>query len=83
MGETRISDWSRSITVASWPPVSGGMTVWALRAMVRALDEAGIGDSERVDCEHDDATGHLVRLRVRQIETRPEPASDGGGDDAP
>lgn len=76
MAKTSRSAYSRSTYVTSNPSVSGGgMSVWALRDFVHALDELGVPDDERVEAHHND-TRHLTHLSVRWYEALPEPAGE-------
>jgi hypothetical protein len=74
---------SSSLYVRSQPPVQGGMTVWALRDFVRALDAEGVSDKTKVICDHS-VTQSLTGLWVREETTEEQPAADGeqAGDDA-
>jgi hypothetical protein len=79
---------SRSTYIRSSLPSNGGMTVWALRDLVAALDEAGIPDRVRIMCEHSTETRHLVALSVRHTETlegwpADPPAADATGGASP
>jgi len=67
---------SRSVHISSQPPVTGGMSVWALRDFVRTLDAEQIPDDARVQYHRADDTMHLVRLSVRV--TIPLDGTDGG-----
>lgn len=79
MADIRRSATQYSITISSDPPATGGMSVWALRDLVRALDEAGIPNDAMVIDEHANDTGHLVRLRVRHVVTIEQPLESDRG----
>ena len=67
---------SRSTYIRSQPKYTGGMTVWALRDLVRALDAEEIPDDARVTAHHAIETRHLIQLSVRV--TVPLGGTDGG-----
>jgi hypothetical protein len=50
--------------VTSTTPVTGSMTAWALRDLVRALDEQQVPDDATVTAHHNVNTRHLERLSV-------------------
>ncbi|MGI5144809.1 hypothetical protein ACQEVC_45580 [Plantactinospora sp. CA-294935] len=58
---------SRSIYIRSVSPYQGGMSVWALRDFVRALDAEEIPDDAKVECHRDHNTLHLTNLSVRVV----------------
>lgn len=68
---------SRALRIASQPPYQGGMTVWALRDFVRALDAEGVSDDTPVTCNHHHNTRHLTGLWVREATTEEQPEADG------
>ncbi|MEV7267082.1 hypothetical protein AB0N38_26320 [Micromonospora aurantiaca] len=65
---------SRSVYIASNP--IRGMTVWALRDFVRALDAEGIPDNAKLTCDHDHNTRHLTGLSVRVTTEIDEPETE-------
>lgn len=79
MADINRPDPTYTISVSSYAPTAGDMTVWSLRDLARALDEQGIPDTATVTCEHNHSTQHLVRLRVRHTVTitPPQVGTDG------
>ncbi len=80
MAETTVSAYSRSIYIASTP--TNRMSVWALRDFVRALDDAGVPDDEKVEDHHNYDTKHLSSLSVRWVQTLPDDTVMASQDDA-
>ncbi|MEU8270151.1 hypothetical protein AB0B89_23705 [Sphaerisporangium sp. NPDC049002] len=70
-----IRSRSSSLQIRSSPSYQGGMTVWALRDFVRALDAEGVSDKTRVTCDHDHNTRSLTGLWVKETTTEGLPAS--------
>ena len=64
MAKVNRSGQSYQINVTSQHPYQGGMTAWALRDFVKALDEQGIPEDTRIVCDYDQTTRHLIGLRV-------------------
>ncbi len=65
-----------SLHIRSQPSYQGGMTVWALRDFVRALDAEGVSDETRVTCDHDHNSRHLAALWVRETTREERPAAE-------
>lgn len=70
------SETSYSVHVASTHPYTGGMTIWALRDFLRAVDLAAIPDTAELIADRNDSTCAFIGLRVRHTFTVSESAVD-------
>lgn len=69
---TNVGDWGRRTTVS----VSADrLTAYQVRAFVRAMDDAGVPDSQMVSDRHSVETRHLTGLFVSFNETAGELAA--------
>jgi hypothetical protein len=67
---------SRSVYIASPPPVQGSMTVWALRDFLAAVDAEGIPDNATLECQRDHNTFHFTGVSVRYtVPISPDPTT--------
>ena len=76
MAEVNTSATTYTVNVSSQPPMSGSMTVWALRDFVKALDEAGVPGDVTLVASHND-TRHFTGLRVHYT-VEVAPSIEGG-----
>ena len=77
MAKTTRSRTAYDVTVSSSPPMSGAMTLWALRDFLAACDAAGIPDTAELTADHEHSTRHFTGVWVRHTFVVDQPAGTG------